>query len=141
MEGRLPLAPMKGRVQPTRDEVVRHARLTVLNHPLVDAQVTLLRDARTPAVPFASAIEEVTRFLLWSALASAATAPVSVPGHSGTPAPGQRIAERVAGLVILRAGLGMVEPVRRLFPAAPIYQLGIRRDEATLQPSVYYTNL
>lgn len=141
MDGTHAPAPMRGRSQPARAEIAQHPRLTVLEHPLLATQVTLLRDIRTPAPEFTRAIEEVTRFLLWAALADTATAPMPVPGHSGTPVPGHRLAERVAALAILRAGLGMLEPIRNLLPSAPLYQIGVRRDEATLQPSVYYTNL
>lgn len=141
MDGTHAPAPMRGRSQPARAEIAQHPRLTVLEHPLLATQVTLLRDIRTPAPEFTRAIEEVTRFLLWAALADTATAPMPVPGHSGTPVPGHRLAERVAALAILRAGLGMLEPIRNLLPSAPLYQIGVRRDEATLQPTVYYTNL
>lgn len=134
-------APMQGRSQPERAAIAKHPRLTVVEHPLLATQVTLLRDVRTPAPAFTRAVEEATRFLLWAALAGTATAPISVPGHSGMLVPGQRLAERIAALAILRAGLGMLPPVRNLLPSAPLYQIGVRRDEATLQPTVYYTNL
>jgi uracil phosphoribosyltransferase len=53
----------------------------------------------------------------------------------------QTPAERVAGVAILRAGLVFARPFRALFPAAPLHQLGVRRDEASLRADVYTDNL
>ena len=54
---------------------------------------------------------------------------------------GRGLPTDIAALVLLRAGLSMAPAVTALIPGTPIYHVGVRRDEATLQPSVYATNL
>ncbi len=133
--------PMRGRTQPTLDEVAGLPQLTVLDHPVAASLVTLLRDIRTPGSIFARTVEELTRFLLHQALADAPTRLVEVPGHSGQLIVAPQLESSIAAIAILRAGLGMVEPVRHLAPGAAIYQVGIKRNEETLQPLYYYSNL
>ncbi|MDI3339677.1 MAG: uracil phosphoribosyltransferase [Sphaerobacter sp.] len=141
MERSEPLDPMRDRHQPTRAALVGHARLTLVEHPLLATQLTVLRDIRTPPPAFAAALAQATRFLLGAALAGAPTTPTTVPGHSGTTASGHQLARRYAAVAILRAGLGMLWPMHELLPSAPVYQIGVRRDEATLRPDIYATNL
>ncbi len=132
--------PMRGREQPTRQEVLHLPQLQVLNHPVAASLVTALRDVRTPSRDFAGTIHALTRFLLWQALEETGTVMVDVPGHAG-PVTGHQLAGGIAGVAVLRAGLSMIEPLRQIIPSAPGYLIGVRRDEATLEPSVYYANL
>ncbi|HEX3723938.1 MAG TPA: uracil phosphoribosyltransferase, partial [Nitrolancea sp.] len=60
--------PMSGRAQPSREAIAEEDRLRVLAHPLAANLVTILRDISTQSREFAWAVEELTRFLLWSAL-------------------------------------------------------------------------
>lgn len=133
--------PMSGRQQPNRADVITTARLHVLRHPLASNLVTSLRNIDTPAALFENAIHELTRQLLWHATESEPLRSVDVPNFSGQITPGTYFARRLVALLILRAGLSMLPPFRILVPDSPIYQVGIRRDEATLEPRVYYANL
>ena len=54
---------------------------------------------------------------------------------------GMRLAERVAFIPVLRAGLGMLGAALELVPAAPVWQLGVRREKVTLRPVTYYSPL
>jgi uracil phosphoribosyltransferase len=54
---------------------------------------------------------------------------------------GQALAQRVGLVPILRAGLGMVDPILNLIPTAEVWHLGLYRDEATAQPVEYYSKL
>ncbi len=132
--------PMRGRVQPTREEVLHLPQLRLLNHPVAASMVTVLRDVRTPSRDFTGTIHALTRFLLWHALEEAETTTIDVPGHAG-PVTGHQLSGGIAGIAVLRAGLSMIEPLRQMIPGAPGYLIGVRRDEATLEPSVYYANL
>lgn len=132
--------PMHGRTQPARDKVLHLPRLHLLGHPVAASLVTALRDMRTPSREFAGTIHALTRFLLWQALEETGTVLVNVPGHAG-PVIGHRLAGGIAAVAVLRAGLSMIEPFRQMIPGAPGYLVGARRDEATLEPSIYYTNL
>ena len=55
--------------------------------------------------------------------------------------PGQRLADRIGLVPILRAGLGMVDAMLELFPTAQVWHLGLFRDERTLRPVEYYNSL
>ncbi len=136
-----PRLPMRGRPQPSRMDVERSDRLTVISHPLSDSLVTLLRDTSTPARDFEMAIQELTRHLLWRATADEPRKQTRVTGFDGSNVDGSTLARNIASLFILRAGLGMLSPMRMLIPNAPNYQVGIKRDEATLTPRLYYSNL
>ncbi len=85
--------------------------------------MTMLRDVRTPYRDFAFGIQALTHFLLWQALTEAGMVVVEVPGYSG-PVAGRQLAGNVAGVAILRAGLGMIGPVRQLIPPAPSTRSG-----------------
>lgn len=134
-------APMRGKPQPPREAVEHDPRLRILGHPVAASLMAAVRDVRTPALQFAASVRELTRFLLWQALADTPTEAIRVPGHAGVPVAARRMIGRIAPVAILRAGLGMLDPVRDLLPDAPIYQIGIKRNEETLEPAVYYTNL
>jgi uracil phosphoribosyltransferase len=64
-----------------------------------------------------------------------------VPNFAGDIIEVQTLAERVAGVSILRAGLAFAAPFRALYPDAPLHQLGVRRDEVSLRADVYADNL
>ncbi|MFN3336928.1 MAG: uracil phosphoribosyltransferase, partial [Thermomicrobium sp.] len=57
--------PMRGVPQPRREDVLRHSRLCVLEHPLVTALLTVARDEHTPPAEFERVLHELTRFLLY----------------------------------------------------------------------------
>ncbi|GBD15548.1 Uracil phosphoribosyltransferase [bacterium HR26] len=133
--------PMRGKPQPSREEVIGHPRLTVLDHPLVTSLLTIVRDQGTPPAEFERCLHELTRFLLWHALQDAELSSFPVASPTGAQADGGRLADGLAALAILRAGLGMIAPLRQLVPAAPIYLVGARRDEQTLVSTIYYKNL
>jgi uracil phosphoribosyltransferase len=54
---------------------------------------------------------------------------------------GQALAQRIGLIPILRAGLGMVDPILNLIPTAEVWHLGLYRDEETAQPVEYYSKL
>jgi uracil phosphoribosyltransferase len=74
------------------------------------------------------------------ATASLPTAEVQAVTPLGA-APGRRIAERIAIVPILRAGLGMADGLLELIPDAEVWHIGLYRDETTLQPQEYYNKL
>ena len=133
--------PMRGRTQPIRAEVLALPQLHLPESALLTSLLATLRDSRTPGPFFAQTAAEISRFVLWQALRDARLVPVTVPGHDGQAIETGRLAPGIAAVAVLRAGLAMVPPLRRLAPDAPVYQIGVHRDEATLAPSVYYSNL
>ena len=109
-------------------------------HPLVDHHLTILRDRNTPPALFRQQTHRLATLLAY-----AATADLPVRGKRiETPLvemEGQEIASRIAIVPILRAGLGLVDPLQDLLPEAEVWHLGMYRDEATATPVEYYCKL
>lgn len=110
-------------------------------HPLARHWLGLLRDATLPPSRVRSLAEDLAALLALDALADLPLAASSVTGWAGS-VETQTLADPPPVLVpVLRAGLGMLPGVQRHLPDAPVGVLGYRRDEHTLQPHAYYTNL
>lgn len=111
-----------------------------LDHPLVRHHMTILRDSRTPPPMFRAQTRRLAMFL-----GAAATIDLPVAEKRvSTPVSdfiGHELAARVALVPILRAGLGLVEPLQELLPEAEVWHLGMYRDETTAQPVEYYCKL
>ena len=112
----------------------------VLHHPLVEHKLSLLRDRQTSHWEFQRLIIEISAFLCIEATASLPlkTVKISTPLAETK---SHKIAVRITGMPILRAGLGMVPALQQLFPPARIGFLGLFRDEESFQPQQYYQNL
>ena len=109
-------------------------------HPLVRHKLTFLRQTDTGVRRFQELVWELSALLAYEALADLTLDETMVT----TPldrAAGHVIAERVALVPILRAGLGMVDPIWNLIPDAQVGHIGLYRDEETLRPVEYYCKL
>ena len=115
--------------------------LIVVEHPLVQHKLTLLRDQATTTRDFRLLAGEIAAFLCYEATQDLETEPVQV----ATPlevAPGAQISGKKLGVVaVLRAGVGMLDAVLDLIPVARVGFVGLYRDEQTLQPVEYYSKL
>jgi uracil phosphoribosyltransferase len=132
---------MRGRQQPAREDVLASPRLTVVENPLSLALLARVRDQRTDIFEFGALATQLASMLLWSACRDVEVEETNVPDFNGDPISVHRLAERVAGVAILRAGLLFSTPFRGILPDAPLYQIGIRRDERSLRAIVYSDNL
>ena len=113
-------------------------RVTVVDHPLVQHKLTILRDVATSSKQFRELVRELAIFEGYEATRDfpLEDAPVTTPICETV---GKRIAGRkVAVLPILRAGLGMVDGILDLVPAARVGHIGMYRDEETHEPHEYY---
>ncbi|MFN2227891.1 MAG: uracil phosphoribosyltransferase [Anaerolineae bacterium] len=109
-------------------------------HPLVRHKLTVLRETGTGVRRFRELLWEISVLLGYEALADLRLAEIEVT----TPlqrAAGHALADRVALVAVLRAGLGMVDPIWNLLPEAQIGHIGLYRDEETLEPVEYYSKL
>lgn len=124
--------------QQTGQADARHPNLTVVDHPLVQHKMALLRDVSTCKKTFGELVNELSMLLAYEATKALPLRPVTVR----TPleeTEGRRVAGKKVTLVpILRAGLGMVDGVLRLMPSARVGHIGLYRDHDTLQPVSYY---
>jgi len=129
--------PMANRPQPDRETVLVMDRLMVLNHPLCNDLLAVMRDRRSDSRAFGSAASLLAQFVIWEAVRQLRSSPSSVEGFDGSAVAVQTVVQPPAGLSILRAGEIFSGPFRTLFQAAPLYHLGVRRDEQTLQHECY----
>ncbi|NBW96112.1 MAG: uracil phosphoribosyltransferase [Planctomycetia bacterium] len=116
------------------------ANLHVSTHPLVAHHMLALRDPATEPPAFRRVVRQLTRLLAYEATASLPTADVT----QRTPlseARGRRLADRIAIVPILRAGLGMADGLLEIIPDAEVWHIGLYRDEHTLKPQEYYNKL
>ena len=114
--------------------------ITEVGHPLIKHHLARLRDATTPPFEFRQLIQRLSTLLAYEATqdltlrgAEFHTPLVRTRGHA--------LAQRVGLVPILRAGLGMVDPILNLIPTAEVWHLGLYRDEETAMPVEYYSKL
>jgi uracil phosphoribosyltransferase len=112
----------------------------VSTHPLVRHKQTQLRDIKTDPAAFRALVRELAQLLFFEAAGDLRVEPASVPTPLTTYS-GERVAETVGLLPILRAGLGMAGAVLDLLPTAQVWHLGLYRDHLTLKPVTYYNKL
>ncbi|WP_394018062.1 uracil phosphoribosyltransferase [Anaerococcus cruorum] len=115
--------------------------VNVLNHPVIKHKISILRDVSTGATEFRSIIKELSIMLAYEATKDLELEQyeLETPVAKTT---GYRISGKKLGIVpILRAGLGMVDGVLEVIPAAKIGHIGMYRDEETLMPVEYYSKL
>jgi uracil phosphoribosyltransferase len=116
-------------------------RVVVVDHPLVQHKLGLLRDVATPTHLFRQLVDEVTLLLTYEATKDLATeeAEIDTPLERTTV---QRISgKKVAVCPILRAGVGMLDGVLSLISGARVGFIGLYRNEETLEPVEYYVKL
>jgi uracil phosphoribosyltransferase len=117
------------------------AKLQVLDHPLIQHKLSLIRDEKTGSKEFRELVEEVAMLMAYEVTRDFPLQEIEVK----TPvayAKSKVLAGRKVGLVpILRAGLGMVDGMLRLIPAAKVGHVGLYRDPETLLPVEYYCKL
>ncbi|RXW24625.1 hypothetical protein EST38_g1222 [Candolleomyces aberdarensis] len=114
--------------------------LNVLSHPLVHAELSKLRQASTTSKEFREGIRTISLFLGYEASRTLEQQTIEGTTPVG-PFSGTTIKPRIGLTPILRAGLGMTDALLELFPAAPVYHLGLYREKVTLQPVEYYSKL
>lgn len=114
--------------------------LRVIDHPLADSLLTVLRDERTRNPAFRAALRDLTAILVYEATRDAAreTFPIRTPVAETL---GVRLATPPLLVPVLRAGLGMVEQSLALLPEALVGFVGVARDEESQQASGYLATL
>jgi uracil phosphoribosyltransferase len=117
------------------------SNLYVMDHPLIQHKLSLMRDKETGSKEFRELLEEISMLMAYEVTRTLPTKEVEVE----TPicrAKTRVISGRKLGLIpILRAGLGMVDGIMSLVPAAKVGHIGLYRDPQTLEPVEYYCKL
>ncbi|MCA9138276.1 MAG: uracil phosphoribosyltransferase [Planctomycetales bacterium] len=111
-----------------------------VEHPLIEHHLCRIRDRATPPREFRAAVSRLSMILGVSATFDLATRPktITTPLCQTT---GYELSVHVGIVPILRAGLGMVDPILELLPDASVWHLGLYRNEATAEPVGYYDKL
>ena len=113
----------------------------VMDHPLIKHKLTYLRDKNTGSKEFRQLVSEIATLECYEATRDLPLMDTHIETPVG-PATTQIIAGRKLAFVpILRAGLGMVDGVLTLVPAAKVGHIGLYRDPETLAPVEYYSKL
>jgi uracil phosphoribosyltransferase len=111
-----------------------------VRHPLIARHLTRMRDAATEPTDFRHCVRRLAALLAYEATQDLPTDVVEVETPVAT-ASGAKLRGRIGLVPILRAGLGMVDPILDLLPMAEVWHLGLYRDEDTAQPVRYYDKL
>ncbi len=109
-------------------------------HPLILSNLAALRDVATAPSEFRRLVRVSAMLLAAEATADLATVPRMVQTPLAM-ADCRALADTIAIVPVLRAGLGMADGVLEVIPAAEVWHIGLRRDEHTLQPEEYYTRV
>jgi uracil phosphoribosyltransferase len=116
-------------------------KVVVVDHPLVQHKLGLLRDQTTPTQVFRQLVDELTLLLTYEATKDLATEEVEIETPLERTSVQRITGKKVAVCPILRAGIGMLDGVLSLISGARVGFIGLYRNEETLQPVEYYVKL
>src|SRR6476660_7749825 len=114
--------------------------ITVVSHPLVQHNLTRLRDKRTGPQEFRRVLSEVAALMLYEATRSFTLESVEVKTPLAQ-TQGKKLRREVVLVPLLRAGLGMLDSILQLIPHARIGFIGLKREETTLRAMFYHKSL
>ena len=117
------------------------ANVHVLDHPLIQHKLAILRDKNTPVKEFREMIGEIAALMCYEATRNLPTQEVEVETPIATAKVRKLAGKKLAIVPILRAGLGMVDAMVQLIPSAKIGHIGLYRDPETHKPVEYYCKL
>ena len=117
------------------------ANVHVLDHPLIQHKLAVLRDKDTPVKEFRELISEIAGLMCYEATRNLPTEEVAVETPVAVAKCRKLSGKKLAIIPILRAGLGMVDTMVDLIPSAKIGHIGLYRDPETHMPVEYYCKL
>lgn len=116
-------------------------KVQILDHPLIQHKLTYIRDINTGTKEFRELVDEVATLMAYEITRDLPLSQKEIETPIGK-GPSNVLAGKKLGIVpILRAGLGMVEGILNLIPAAKVGHVGLYRDPETLEPVEYYVKL
>jgi len=117
------------------------AGVHVIEHPLVQHKLTIVRDRQTGPKEFRELVEEIAMLLAYEVTRGFPLEEVEIETPVRRAKSKVVSGKKVAVIPILRAGLGMTAGVLRLLPTAKVGHIGVYRDPETLRPVAYYCKL
>ncbi len=116
-------------------------KFEVLDHPLIQHKLTLIRDKHCSTKEFREIVNEISTLMAYEVSRDMPLMDVEIETPIGKSIQKQISGKKVAIVPILRAGLGMVDGMAELLPVARIGHIGMYRDEETLKPTEYFVKL
>jgi uracil phosphoribosyltransferase len=113
----------------------------VLDHPLIQHKLALIRDENTGSKEFRELVEEIAMLMAYEVTRNIPLEEVEVKTPIGTSIARMMTGKKIGVIPILRAGLGMVNGMIKLIPTAKVGHIGLYRDPKTLKPVEYYCKL
>lgn len=113
----------------------------VMDHPLIQHKLTFLRDKNTGSKEFRELVSEIAMLMCYEATRDLPLEDTAIETPMGVAKTKVIAGRKLAFVPILRAGLGMVDGVLQMVPAAKVGHIGLYRDHETLQPVEYYSKL
>ena len=117
------------------------SKVHILDHPLIQHKLSIMRNKETGAKEFRELLEEISMLMVYEVTRDLPTEEVEVETPICVTKTRMLSGKKIGIVPILRAGLGMVDGVTKLVPAARIGHIGLYRDPDTLQPVEYYCKL
>jgi uracil phosphoribosyltransferase len=111
--------------------------LKIINHPLINHKLTIMRKADTDMKDFRENLDEIAGLMAYEITRNLKTEKIKIK----TPiqeTSGFQLKNKVILVPVLRTGLGMVDGIHKVIPTARIGHIGLYRDEKTLKPHEYY---
>jgi uracil phosphoribosyltransferase len=123
------------------DKELTGMQVKVIDHPLIQHKLTLIRDIRTGTKDFRELLEEIAMLMAYELTRDLPLEEIEVETPVAKCRSKVLAGKKISVVPILRAGLGMVSGVLRLIPAAKVGHIGVYRDPQTLKPVEYYCKL
>ena len=116
-------------------------KVHVLDHPLLQHKLSILRDKNTGVKDFRSIVSEIAGLMCYEATRDLPLEDVTIETPVATGTFKMLAGKKLAVVPILRAGLGMVDGILNLIPSAKVGHIGLYRDEETAKPIEYFCKL
>ncbi len=117
------------------------AKVVVMEHPLIQHKIGLIRRSETGTKDFRQTIGEIAMLICYEATRNLKLEDVEIETPVCTTTVKELKGKKMAIIPILRAGLGMVDGMLQMIPAAKVGHIGLYRDPETLKPVEYYCKL
>ena len=116
-------------------------KVHILDHPLLQHKLSILRDEQTGSKEFREVVSEIATLMCYEATRDLPMEEVEIKTPLGTGKFKALAGKKLAIVPVLRAGLGMVDGILTLIPSAKVGHIGLYRDPDTLEPVEYYCKM
>ncbi|GAW64113.1 uracil phosphoribosyltransferase [Ligilactobacillus acidipiscis DSM 15836] len=116
-------------------------KFEILDHPLIQHKLTIIRNEKCGTREFRQVVNEIAELMAYEVSRDMLLEDVQVKTPVEVATEKQLAGKKVVIVPILRAGLGMVDGILELIPAAKVGHIGMYRDEETLQPHEYFVKM